>query len=61
MLMVGIKHGSYSMTTNGVSFIHISTDISNILEIFRIQEGGDGWADPHMHMGRHEYDAQSLL
>jgi hypothetical protein len=40
MLMVGVKLGNYSMTSSGMTFIHISNDISNILEIFRIQEGG---------------------
>jgi hypothetical protein len=42
MLMVDIKNGSYSMTFSGMSFMHTSTDITNILEIFSIQEGGGG-------------------
>ena len=33
-----MKCGNYSMTSSGMSFIHISTEISNFLEIFRIQE-----------------------
>jgi len=42
MPMADIKRDSYSMTSSGMSFMHISTDISNILEIFRIQKGGGG-------------------
>ena len=38
MLMVDVTLGNHSMTSSGMTFIHISTEISKFLEIFRIQE-----------------------
>jgi len=38
MLMVDVVLGNYSMISSEMTFIRISTEISNFLEIFRIQE-----------------------